>query len=144
MVDKEKEKIYKHYDRGHSYDNGVLSAYARGERPYSYWTKKALVEELSYVIDHSDYTMHKLYTRYFTDKSEVKKKLAKVPVKTFKNNTLKRTGTHKTGNYYQNTSFYRVLAESELPNFVEKFILVPPKTTQLKLITGVQSTRQNL
>lgn len=130
---KSKTKTYTKYDRGHRFDRGATEAYARGERPHSHWTKKIIVEELSLVIDNSDYTLAKIYNKYKTNKTEVKQELSKLPRPLLMKNVLKRTGTHKTGNYYQNTSFYRVLRNSELPDFIERFIVKPKEVIQLKL-----------
>lgn len=127
-------KTYKKYDRGHRFDEGAIQAYHRGEKPSTYWTKKSILDDLFYTIDHADLTLEPIYNKFETNKTEVKKKISEIPVKRLKLLTLKHTGTHHTGNYYQNTSFYRTLNISELPDFVTKYAVQPFINKQLKLL----------
>ena len=127
------KKEYKNYDRGHRYDKGAIQAISRGEKPQSYWTKASILADLLLVIDHSDNILAKIYRKYETDKTEVKQAVKKLSRKILMHHALKWTGTHKTGNYYMNTSYYRVLVSEELPEFIERFAVHRKQVFQLKL-----------
>lgn len=126
-------KKYKHYDRTHRFDAGALQSYNKGERPLSLWSKKLLLQELNLAVEHADYDLDKLYRLYQTDKEEIKKSISKLNKKFLIEHTLVRTGTHKTGNYFQNTAFYRILQASELYKFLTTYIVRPKEVVQLNL-----------
>lgn len=125
---------YKKYNRYFQYDNGALEAYHRGEKPQSYWTKKSILDDLYMVVDHSDKELGQIYVKYATNKTMVKQQLSKISKKILLKYCLIHTGTHQTGNYYQNTSFYRVLNSEELREFLLRFVLRPTTGIQLSLL----------
>ena len=124
-------KSYKHYDRCHRLDNGAIIAYNCGEKPISKWTKKIIVAKLFKEIDRAD--LSRTYQAYKVNKEDVKQNVLKMTKDYLKKKVLVRTEVHRTGNYYRNTKFYRVLNANELPSFVEQCIYKPKEYIQLKL-----------
>lgn len=114
---------YRKYNRNHKYDNGAVQAYSCGERPISYWTKKAIVSSIHSTMEESKATL----TPYF-NKNNILYLSAIQKIKSMKKAelvkyALRKTSLHQTGNYYKNTWFYRVVEADELPDLFNKLIV---------------------
>lgn len=124
------QKEYKYYDRGHRLDNGAITAYKSGEMPISKWTKKIIVKELTKVVDKAN--LDRACSMYDLSRDKIKEEIAKMPKEKLIKSLIK-TDTHRTGNYFQKTKFYRIPNEIEFVSFVIDCIYKPKEYIQLPL-----------
>lgn len=123
-------KSYKYYDRGHRYDNGAIQAYHDGEKPMSKWSKKLMVAEFNKVVDKTSFI--RITPIYHLTQEDVKKYIQKMNKEELQK-VLVKTDTHRTGNYYMNTKFYRVPNEVEITSFIIQKVYKPKEYVQLHL-----------
>ena len=130
-VTNSKEYIY--YDRDHDYDEGARLAMSRGELPLTYWSKKAILENVYFELDKAEEQLKPLIARYKYDMFKVKQTIKKFNHEFLKANALIRTGQHRTGNYYRNTMYYRNIKVDELEKFLVSHVLKHEVWEQTKL-----------
>lgn len=86
------------YCSDYSMSINAREAYFKGEAPISKWTKKAILKEAEYLLNHFDVDMRK-------ERMDV---LSSLTLKALKNNILKQTSWHHTSKMYNATLFYSV------------------------------------
>lgn len=86
------------YCPDYSMSINARNAYRNGEAPISKWTKKAILKEAEYLLNHFD-----------VDNIEERMKiLSSLSLKFLKLNVLKQTSWHHTSKMYNATLFYSV------------------------------------
>lgn len=85
---------------GYSMSNNAVQAYADGERPFSRWTKKEILEIIEDMMKTKELTL--LCSM---------EKLRKTPAEVLKNACLSYSSWHHTSNHYNRTDFYSVSPE---------------------------------
>ena len=104
-----------------SMSNNAVEAYKHGEKPFSKWTKKEILEELEKrrKLDLAD-------SKYLPMSQEIFSELSKCSEAVVKEVSLTYTSYHHTGNLYKKTDFYSI-AYDELGYLEEKDIIKAKK-----------------
>ena len=84
------------------------------------------------VIDNAPPALEKFLHQNNIMKLSVKKQITQLRKDVLKKYGLRKTDRHKTGNYYRDTLFYRVIEHDEVPDFLKRTIL-NKDTRQLNL-----------
>ncbi len=92
--------------KGYSMSNNAVVAYERGEKPFSKWSKKDILEEIRKNIDLEKYDFKKISSRKNIDLEKYDFK--KISSSILKNYFLQKSSWHHTSSYYNCTNFYRI------------------------------------
>lgn len=107
---------------GYSMSERAALAYSDGEKPFSKWTKKDIINVIKEeAADPSSY--------YKIDNNVIMA-LEKTPVKTLKNAVLSCTSWHHTSSYYNHTNFYTVDLEKVEALTVERVEALNTQNTE--------------
>lgn len=82
---------------GYSMSNNAVTAYEDGERPFSKWTKAAVIERIEQLIEDCDVELRIDKTALFALRAPALKKLV-----------LRKASWHHTSGWYNATDFYDV------------------------------------
>lgn len=82
---------------GYSMSNNAVLAYETGEKPYSRWKKKDILEAIEQAIEDEELHL----------KCDLKL-LKKIPAKQFKEELLTYTSWHHTSSHFNETDFYSI------------------------------------
>lgn len=97
---------------GFSMSNNAVDAYESGERPWSKWTKGAILEEVDDLIANG------------VEIAVDRKALGKVPVLRLKQLLLVNSSWHHTSSWYNSTDFYAV-SDARLESLTDADLIVP-------------------
>ena len=101
---------------GFSMSNNAIDAYARGEKPISYWKKEHIINRIQEAVNDEELIL----------KCNINK-LNRIPLKLLKELCLKKSSWHHTSKFYNKTNFYdlsisqlEALTDAELDEALEK------------------------
>lgn len=97
---------------GFSMSNNAVDAYESGERPWSKWTKGAILEEVDDLIANG------------VEIAVDRKSLGKVPVLRLKQLLLVRSSWHHTSSWFNATDFYEV-SDARLESLTDADLIAP-------------------
>lgn len=86
--------------RNFSMSNNAVSAYESGERPFSKWTKKDILEEISQMTAEEELSLNCDFEQ-----------LKKVPAQPLKELCLSYSSWHHTSSHFNKTDFYSIDAD---------------------------------
>lgn len=90
---------------GQQMSRNAASAYSKGEKPLSKWTKSEILKEISEIFDYNE--------------NEPEVDFGKLRLQELKDNFLLRTAWHHTGALYNATNFYGI-SENLVLNFTKE------------------------
>ncbi len=111
---------------GFSMSNNAIAAYENGEKPYSKWTKRDIIEAIEDLIKEEEIILNCSL-----------EKLKIIPVKTLKEMCLTYSSWHHTSNHYNKTDFYSISINKieELTDDKINKIIIESKSEKEKQIT---------
>lgn len=103
------------YDYGKGMSNNAVSAYKKGEKPKSKWTREEILKGVSALFDNPTAYDKREYGDFISRKDEVMGIVRKLPLARLKEVLLIKSSWHHTSKYYNTTDFYSLPSDiSEL------------------------------